>query len=175
MSYYFCIVGTRDNPLFELEFGTSKQGGDGVARFSSEARQMNPFIIHSSLDIVDEVQWLNTQMYVLRATMTSNLSRKTPRVHKMAALSKLISNNPGISSVLINSPTPTSPASSPPPRPSSSSFTCPTHQTQLPPFQLRQALFRPSCLILRRHQPQRRKVAVHWLQITQPVHKQRRL
>lgn len=64
MSYYFCIVGTRDNPLFELEFGTSKQGGDGVARFSAEARQMNPFIIHSSLDIVDEVQWLNPQMYV---------------------------------------------------------------------------------------------------------------
>ena len=67
MSYYFCIIGTRDNPLFELEFGTSKQGGDGVARFSAEARQMNPFIVHSSLDIVDEAQWLNNQMLVLKA------------------------------------------------------------------------------------------------------------
>lgn len=65
MSYYFCIVGTKDNPLFELEFGTSKQGGDGVARFSAEARRMNPFIVHSSLDIVDEAQWLNNQMYTL--------------------------------------------------------------------------------------------------------------
>lgn len=64
MSYYFCIVGTKDNPLFELEFGTSKQGGDGVARFSAEARSMNPFIVHSSLDIVDELQWLNNQMCV---------------------------------------------------------------------------------------------------------------
>lgn len=63
MSYYFCIVGTKDNPLFELEFGTSKQGGDGVARFSAEARRMNPFIVHSSLDIVDEAQWLNNQMF----------------------------------------------------------------------------------------------------------------
>ncbi|MCJ1269994.1 TRAPP subunit [Lobaria immixta] len=66
MSYYFCIVGTKDNPLFELEFGTSKQGGDGVARFSPEARSMNPFIVHSSLDIVDELQWLNNQMYLKR-------------------------------------------------------------------------------------------------------------
>lgn len=65
MSYYFCIVGTKDNPLFELEFGTSKQGGDGVARFSQEARRLNPFIVHSSLDIVDEMQFLNNQMCVL--------------------------------------------------------------------------------------------------------------
>ncbi|KAL2047385.1 hypothetical protein N7G274_001406 [Stereocaulon virgatum] len=66
MSYYFCIVGTQDQPLFELEFGTSKQGGDGVARFSQEARQMNPFIVHSSLDFVDELQWTNSQMYLKR-------------------------------------------------------------------------------------------------------------
>ncbi|MCJ1452876.1 TRAPP subunit [Mycoblastus sanguinarius] len=66
MSYYFCIVGTRDQPLFELEFGTSKQGGDGIARFSQEARHMNPFIVHSSLDLVDEMQWTNNQMYLKR-------------------------------------------------------------------------------------------------------------
>lgn len=65
MSYYFCIVGTQDQPLFELEFGTSKQGGDGIARFSQEARHMNPFIVHSSLDFVDELQWTNNQMCAL--------------------------------------------------------------------------------------------------------------
>lgn len=65
MSYYFCIIGTKDNPVFELEFGTSKQGGDGVARFPAEARKMNPFIVHASLDIVEEVQWLSPQMSVL--------------------------------------------------------------------------------------------------------------
>lgn len=64
MSYYFAIVNTRDQPLFELEFGTSKQGGDGVARFSAEARKMNPFIVHAALDYVDELQWSNNAMYV---------------------------------------------------------------------------------------------------------------
>ncbi|KAF2196851.1 Sedlin [Delitschia confertaspora ATCC 74209] len=57
MSYYFCIIGTKDNPLFEHEFGTSRSGGDGVSRFSQSDRSLNPFIIHSSLDIVEEVQW----------------------------------------------------------------------------------------------------------------------
>ncbi|KAI9681939.1 MAG: TRAPP subunit [Bathelium mastoideum] len=64
MSYYFAIVGTKDNPLFEHEFGTSKQGGDGIARFRDEARHMNQFIVHSSLDIVEEVQWGSGQMYL---------------------------------------------------------------------------------------------------------------
>ena len=62
MSYYFAIIGTQDNPLFEYEFGTSKQGGDGVARFPEQARHMNQFIVHSSLDIVEEVQWAGGQM-----------------------------------------------------------------------------------------------------------------
>ena len=62
MSYYFCIIGTRDQAIFELDIGTSKQGGDGVPRFNAEARQMNPFIVHAALDYVDELQWTNTQM-----------------------------------------------------------------------------------------------------------------
>ncbi|TVY88120.1 Transport protein particle 20 kDa subunit [Lachnellula willkommii] len=62
MSYYFAIIGTQDNPLFEYEFGTAKQGGDGVARFPEQARHMNQFIVHSSLDIVEEVQWAQGQI-----------------------------------------------------------------------------------------------------------------
>lgn len=64
MSYYFMIVGTQDNPLFEHEFGTSKQGGDGMSRFSEQSKHMNQFVIHSSLDIVEEVQWGTGQMYL---------------------------------------------------------------------------------------------------------------
>jgi len=67
MSYYFAIIGTQDNPLFEYEFGTAKQGGDGVARFAEQARHMNQFIVHSSLDIVEEVQWAGPgHMYLKR-------------------------------------------------------------------------------------------------------------
>lgn len=62
MSYYFSIIGTRDNPLFELDFGTSKVGGDGVARFKEEAKYMNQFIVHAALDAVEEIQWANKEL-----------------------------------------------------------------------------------------------------------------
>lgn len=65
MSYYFAIIGTQDNPLFEYEFGTSKQGGDGQSRFTEQAHHLNQFVLHSSLDIVEEVQWMNGQLCVI--------------------------------------------------------------------------------------------------------------
>jgi len=46
MSFYFAIVGTKDNPIYEAEFGTSKQGGDGVARV------LLPHCHHIILDLV---------------------------------------------------------------------------------------------------------------------------
>lgn len=78
MSYYFTIIGTKDNPLFEHEFGTSKQGGDGVARFREEARHMNQFIAHASLDIVEEVQWASGQMYFLTISPTTTPDTSSP-------------------------------------------------------------------------------------------------
>lgn len=75
MSYYFTIIGTRDNPLFEHEFGTSKAGGDGISRFREEARHMNQFIVHSSLDIVEEVQWGNNALYVLNSASSPCIER----------------------------------------------------------------------------------------------------
>ncbi|KAL4889197.1 Sedlin [Aspergillus ambiguus] len=66
MSYYFTILSPSDVPLFNLAFGTSKSGGDGIARFRfpDTAQYMNQFIIHSSLDIVEEAQWMNSNMYL---------------------------------------------------------------------------------------------------------------
>lgn len=32
MSYYFAMVGTKDAPIYSIEFGTYRQGGDGTAR-----------------------------------------------------------------------------------------------------------------------------------------------
>lgn len=66
MSYYFTILSPTDVPLFNIAFGTSKSGGDGIARFRfpDTAQYMNQFIIHSSLDIVEEAQWMNGNMYI---------------------------------------------------------------------------------------------------------------
>ncbi|KAK0386270.1 hypothetical protein NLU13_6107 [Sarocladium strictum] len=67
MSYYFAIVGTQDNPLFEYEFGTSKQGGDGQSRFNDQVQHLNQFILHSSLDMAEELQWAGPgHMYIKR-------------------------------------------------------------------------------------------------------------
>ena len=65
MSFYFVIIGTKDNPLFEVEFGTSKgSSGDGIARFHAAQRHKNQFIVHSALDLVEEVQWASGAMYL---------------------------------------------------------------------------------------------------------------
>lgn len=65
MSYYFTILSPSDAPLFNIAFGTSKSGGDGIARFRfpDSVQYMNQFIIHSSLDIVEEAQWMNGNLY----------------------------------------------------------------------------------------------------------------
>jgi hypothetical protein len=65
MSYYFTILSPTDAPLFSQSFGTSKAGGDGLARFRfpDTARYMNQFLVHASLDVVEEVQWTNGAMY----------------------------------------------------------------------------------------------------------------
>ncbi|KAK9457217.1 Sedlin [Dipodascopsis uninucleata] len=64
MSFYLAIIGTKDNAVYSLEFGTFRQGGDGVSKFSSDMKQLCPFIVHSSLDIVEEVQWASNTMYM---------------------------------------------------------------------------------------------------------------
>ncbi|BCS26339.1 TRAPP subunit TRS20 [Aspergillus puulaauensis] len=68
MSYYFTILSPTDVPLFNIAFGTSKSGGDGIARFRfPEAGQntyMTQFIIHSSLDMLEEAQWMGGNMYL---------------------------------------------------------------------------------------------------------------
>ena len=55
-------VSVRLETEFELDFGTSKSGGDGTARFREEARHMNQFIVHAALDMVEEVQWSSKEL-----------------------------------------------------------------------------------------------------------------
>lgn len=32
MSFYLAVVGTKDTPIYELEFGTNRQGGGGQSK-----------------------------------------------------------------------------------------------------------------------------------------------
>jgi hypothetical protein len=68
MSYYFTILSPTDVPLFNIAFGTSKSGGDGIARFrfpdAAQNTYMTQFIINSSLDMLEEAQWMSGNMYV---------------------------------------------------------------------------------------------------------------
>ena len=53
MSYLFVIVGKNDNPLFRLDNGKK----------SESSKHLHEFIIHSSLDVVDELVWKKYDMY----------------------------------------------------------------------------------------------------------------
>lgn len=64
MSYYLAIIGTTDSPVYEAELGSLKAGNDGVPKFSSELRELQPFIVHSSLDLVEDLQWRTNALYL---------------------------------------------------------------------------------------------------------------
>lgn len=62
-SYYFTIIGTRDNPLYELEFSSFKNPTSQVAgepHFSPQVKELLPFISNSSLDLIEDAQWLTS-------------------------------------------------------------------------------------------------------------------
>lgn len=68
-SYYFTIIGTRDNPVYELEFSTFKSVGSGqtapgVSQFAANVKEILPFISHSSLDLIEDSQWSLNQFYL---------------------------------------------------------------------------------------------------------------
>ena len=52
-SFIFIMVGKKDNPIYEAEFSRKKEG---------ENRHLNQFIIHSALDMVDEMMWTQSNM-----------------------------------------------------------------------------------------------------------------
>lgn len=49
----FVIVGKNDNPIYEHSFVNSK-----------ESQYMGQFILHASLDLVDEMQWKQQQTFI---------------------------------------------------------------------------------------------------------------
>ncbi|TPX74412.1 hypothetical protein CcCBS67573_g04327 [Chytriomyces confervae] len=62
---YFCIVGTRDNPIYELELPTTTSAPPtAAAKKEAEHNHLSQFIVHSALDIVEESMWATNQMYL---------------------------------------------------------------------------------------------------------------
>uniref|UniRef100_A0A6B2LQC8 Trafficking protein particle complex subunit n=1 Tax=Arcella intermedia TaxID=1963864 RepID=A0A6B2LQC8_9EUKA len=59
------MVGKNDKPIYELEFDTRK----GVP--ASET-QLNQFIIHAALDVVDEMMWKNQTMFLKNVDQYKN-------------------------------------------------------------------------------------------------------
>lgn len=60
-SYYFTIIGTKDNPLYELEFSSFKSPSSvpGESQFTPKVRELLPFIANAALDLAEEAQWLS--------------------------------------------------------------------------------------------------------------------
>ncbi|QLG73795.1 hypothetical protein HG535_0F03060 [Zygotorulaspora mrakii] len=58
MPQYFAILGKSDNPVYEAEF-TTQQGQQGQLQkgFPQHLKELNPFIMHASLDIIEDLQW----------------------------------------------------------------------------------------------------------------------
>ncbi|SCU85002.1 LAFA_0D13300g1_1 [Lachancea sp. 'fantastica'] len=52
MPCYFAIISIKDNPIYEAEF-TNPQ----FNQFPPELKELNPFILHASLDILEDLQW----------------------------------------------------------------------------------------------------------------------
>lgn len=67
-NYYFTIIGTRDNPLYELEFLSFKSGNGipGAPQFTPSVKELLPFISNSSLDLIEDAQWLGNAYHLGR-------------------------------------------------------------------------------------------------------------
>ena len=56
VSAVFVMVGAEDNPLFEMEFSSN--------RATSDSAHVNQFVLHSALDVVDEMVLQSKDTYL---------------------------------------------------------------------------------------------------------------
>lgn len=83
MSYYFVIIGSRDNPLYEVQLNSSKfpvpaplppnvasatslfdTGGTAPGYGHKNSKHVMQIVAHASLDVIEDAQWTSTSMLV---------------------------------------------------------------------------------------------------------------
>ncbi|CAB4030676.1 trafficking particle complex subunit 2-like [Paramuricea clavata] len=68
--YYFAIVGHNDNPVYETEFSPQMRSSHSSAESGRDQMKKNSdphlhqFVVHASLDLVDEMMWSTNNMYL---------------------------------------------------------------------------------------------------------------
>jgi trafficking protein particle complex subunit 2 len=106
-NYTFIMVGVKDNPVYEAEFGQMARALPGTAadkvcvcergraRWSwltspsmcaraqqkEDSRHLNQFIVHAAMDIVDEVVWSSKDMYAPQHARWAGPITQRPRPH----------------------------------------------------------------------------------------------
>ncbi|ORX52218.1 hypothetical protein BCR36DRAFT_582719 [Piromyces finnis] len=63
-TYYFVIVGTKDNPIYEAEFTPQVNELNDGSPMKEDQKHLSQFIIHTALDIVDELMWCYKESYL---------------------------------------------------------------------------------------------------------------
>lgn len=63
MSYYFTILGSNNNPLYELDIGTYKHSQNGKTNFPPEINELKQLITNASLDVLESMQFNKNQIF----------------------------------------------------------------------------------------------------------------
>lgn len=58
---YFVIVGKKDTPLYELDLSTKQSLL--TKENDAEIQTLKQFVLHASLDVVDELQWTQQSLF----------------------------------------------------------------------------------------------------------------
>lgn len=66
---YFVIVGTNDAPIFEMETKSDNSVfknpiSDYLRCLQKEENHLNQFMVHSALDLVDDIMWTTNNSYL---------------------------------------------------------------------------------------------------------------
>jgi len=62
--YFFVIVAKKDNPIYETEFVANNPAKISSNLLSKDSPHLSQFIIHSALDVVEELVWTSQNMYL---------------------------------------------------------------------------------------------------------------